>query len=69
MFLVPGNGGMQIKTTLRVHLSHSKHQISTNEPITNSRNDVGKGNHHSLLVKLQIGVFFMEISVENSQKQ
>lgn len=53
---------MRIKTSLGFHLTHLEWQRSTKQPTTNTGEDSGKENPHSLLVGLQTDAGCMENS-------
>ena len=59
---------MQIKTTMRYHLTPVRMAIIRKSTITNIGEDVEKGNPCALFVGMQVGAATMENSVEVPQK-
>ena len=59
---------MQIKITMRYHLSQSEWPSSINQPTTSVGRMWTKGNPFALLVGMQIGEATVESSMEISQK-
>ena len=59
---------IQIKTTLRYHLTHVRMANINNSTTSDVGEDVEKGNPLALLVGMQTGAAALENSVEVSQK-
>ena len=59
---------IKVRITLRVHLTPVRIQRSIKQWPTNAGEAMEKEEPHSLLVKMQIGVATLKISVENPKK-
>ena len=59
---------MQIKTTMRYHLTPVRMSIINKSANNSAGKDMEKGEHFSLLVEMQIGAATVESSTEILQK-
>ena len=59
---------MQIKTTMRHHLTPAKMAIIKRQQIASVSEDVKKRNHPTLLLGINIGTAILENSMQGPQK-
>ena len=59
---------MQIKTTMRYHLTPVRMSIINKSANNSAGKDMAKGEHFSLLVEMQIGAATVENNMELPQK-